>query len=587
MKRFRSRCGYLSMRPFTREKRAEVSMNSNTARSGLGWVMRLWVSVVIVSAMSTHAVFGVDALDESDDAAAVSALVGESTYLVVKIDPTRMGLETNTPATETSTEAVQEARRRWIELAQGGLSWLRTTTKGQPVFLTVNMPIPGSLVPAVLFVRSTADVGVEQVTQGLDLLDAKQIGVRDGYVVASPQTGLDVGRLLRDLLAVPREEVRAACESVSAYPVQILLVPPAHVRRTFRELMPQLPAEWGGGSSDVLTEGLVWAALGLDPLSLRGELIIQSTSVQAAQALTENLARLLQGLYRALPRDEHAFPAELFVKAISQISMSVEVPGRVRVSLDGLGQTVEVVEQLNTVAQSAVTGLGQQRVRNRLREIVVAMHFHHDRYRVLPPREEVRDTQGRSKLSWRVHLLPFLGQQELYDQFHLDEEWDSPHNKTLLEKMPRVYGQGIFGLDPNHPLPEGYTTIVAPVGAGTVFGGDKAVRLRDMGDGTANTAALVEVKPELAVPWTAPQDYTFDPHSPASGMRSWPDGKMLVVLADSSVCAISGRLQAEQYKRSSPIPAGNGLIRTNCEISRSVETPQCSTDRTRHGTMAA
>ena len=523
-------------------------MNSNTARIGRGRSMWLGLRIVVAVAMSTLAACGADAADDSIEAMVMRAFENESTYLTVMVDPTQVDVEMRTSSPQSSDEKVQEARRRWTELAQKGLNWLRSTTKGQPVCLALSMPIPESLVPAVLFVRSTSEIGPEQVTQGLDLLGARQIGVRNGYCVATSQTGLEINRVLRDLPAVPRDEVRTACEAVSAFPVQILLVPPAHVRRTMRELMPQLPTEWGGGSSDVLTEGLVWAALGLDPLTLRGELIIQSTSVQSAQALTENLASLLQGLYRALPRDEHAFPPELFTKAISQIRMSVEVSGRVRVSLDGLGQSVEVVEQLHTVAQSAATGLGQQRVRTRLKEVVVAMHEHHDRYRVFPPREEVRGPQGRSRLSWRVHLLPFLGQQELYDQFHLDEEWDSPHNKTLLEKMPRVFGQSIFDGDPNHRLPSGYTTIVAPVGAGTIFGGDKAMRFRDMGDGTGNTVALVEVKPELAVPWTAPQDYTFDPQSPASGMRCWPDGKMLVVCADSSVFAISGRLEAEQYR---------------------------------------
>ncbi|MGN6134387.1 MAG: DUF1559 family PulG-like putative transporter, partial [Aureliella sp.] len=39
-------------------------------------------------------------------------------------------------------------------------------------------------------------------------------------------------------------------------------------------------------------------------------------------------------------------------------------------------------------------------------------------------------------LSWRVHLLPLAGRQDLYDKFHLDEPWDSKHNLTLLPEIP-------------------------------------------------------------------------------------------------------------------------------------------------------
>ena len=42
-------------------------------------------------------------------------------------------------------------------------------------------------------------------------------------------------------------------------------------------------------------------------------------------------------------------------------------------------------------------------------------------------------------LSWRVHVLPFLGYQKLYEEFDLDTAWDSEHNKKLIERIPEVY----------------------------------------------------------------------------------------------------------------------------------------------------
>src|SRR5205823_2150780 len=56
----------------------------------------------------------------------------------------------------------------------------------------------------------------------------------------------------------------------------------------------------------------------------------------------------------------------------------------------------------------------------------------------LPP-AAVRDPEGRPLLSWRVLLLSYLGDEDLFLQFRLDEPWDSPHNRTLLPRMPDVY----------------------------------------------------------------------------------------------------------------------------------------------------
>ena len=64
--------------------------------------------------------------------------------------------------------------------------------------------------------------------------------------------------------------------------------------------------------------------------------------------------------------------------------------------------------------------------------------------------------------------------------------------------------------------------------------------------GTSQTVVLVEVKPELAVPWTAPMDYAFDPTAPAKGLRIAPNGKWLVAFGDGSAQELPGSLQPLQ-----------------------------------------
>src|SRR5262249_10846274 len=119
---------------------------------------------------------------------------------------------------------------------------------------------------------------------------------------------------------------------------------------------------------------------------------------------------------------------------------------------------------------------------NNLRQIGLALHNYHDAYGNFPPQASF-DKSGKPLLSWRVHILPFLEQEELDREFHLDEPWDSDHNKKLIDRMPPIYRC------PKQKLKEsGKTTYLAPVGEKAIFsGGQKGMRLSDVIDGTSNT----------------------------------------------------------------------------------------------------
>ena len=79
---------------------------------------------------------------------------------------------------------------------------------------------------------------------------------------------------------------------------------------------------------------------------------------------------------------------------------------------------------------------------NHLKQIGLAFQNFEDKNQFYLPTPEAHpeyyDENGRLKLSWRVHILPYLGQNKLYEQFKLDEDWDSPHNAPLAENMPDV-----------------------------------------------------------------------------------------------------------------------------------------------------
>jgi len=151
---------------------------------------------------------------------------------------------------------------------------------------------------------------------------------------------------------------------------------------------------------------------------------------------------------------------------------------------------------------------------------------------------ETGGKQSRPLLSWRVHLLPYLGENALYKQFKLDEPWDSPNNKRLLARMPDVYGgPGVrqkAGADKTF-----YRGFTAP---GGIFEKPAApgnpapkIKIADILDGTANTLLIVDAGE--AVEWTKPDDLDFSPNKPRPSFGgAYPNLPFaLVLMADGTV----------------------------------------------------
>lgn len=167
---------------------------------------------------------------------------------------------------------------------------------------------------------------------------------------------------------------------------------------------------------------------------------------------------------------------------------------------------------------------------NNLKQIALAMHNYLSATNEGFPPQAICDKDGNPLLSWRVAILPYIEQQGLYEEFHLDEPWDSEHNKTLIDKMPAVYG-----VPPTRArLKPGHTFAQVLVGNGALFEADTPVGIADVADGTSNTILVAEAaKP---VVWTQPADLEYDPEEPVPAMGGirWRGG-FNAAFADGSV----------------------------------------------------
>ena len=178
---------------------------------------------------------------------------------------------------------------------------------------------------------------------------------------------------------------------------------------------------------------------------------------------------------------------------------------------------------------------------NNLKQMSLACLNYESAYQHFPAQANY-DANGKPLLSWRVHILPFIEQNALYKQFHLDEPWDSDHNKKLIAKMPIVYES------PAVPALNGKTVYLGVAGEGGIFTGKKGTHIAAVADGTSNTALIVEVNPELAVEWTKPQDYQCDPMNPLKGLGNVQVAGFIAAMCDGSTHFIPNSVLPENWK---------------------------------------
>lgn len=206
------------------------------------------------------------------------------------------------------------------------------------------------------------------------------------------------------------------------------------------------------------------------------------------------------------------------------------------------------------------TSTNRQMCRAHLKQIARALHSYHDRYDSLPP-AYVLGPSGEKLHSWRVLLLPYLGEQKLYDEYRLDEPWNGPHNHTLITKMPAV-----FACPSVRKAPPGITKFLAPVGRKTAWPEQYCAQLGDFADGTSNTVQVIEV-PDSDVLWLEPRDLTYTESlarvSQSNGIESsMPHDKsegFHTAFADGSVRFITPQLSVATWRSLLSINGGRAL----------------------------
>ena len=336
-----------------------------------------------------------------------------------------------------------------------------------------------------------------------------------------------------------------------------------------RELLRKRLLRRGVGLSAVLTELTADTALAsaFPPCVLVQTTLYLGLQVAAGAALegvvSPHVAILAQGVLQEMFRSTMtAVSALLLTLVLAGSGVGYLADIRPRQAGDGIPSHVVVPQDKKAEDPKALWAARLRSVKN-LRKIALAMHKYEAQFKCLPPRA-IFDKDGKALLSWRVIMLPWLNENELYKQFHLDEPWDGPNNKKLLAKMPSVYRIPGTGGETTtfYQVFVGGTTMFEPVPGGpgrpAAAGGR---RLTDATDGLANTILAVEAF--TPVPLTKPEDLSFEGLEgklPALG-GAFKDS-IHAVFADASVYSLY-RTAPEADLRAAITRSGGEIIATS------------------------
>ena len=132
--------------------------------------------------------------------------------------------------------------------------------------------------------------------------------------------------------------------------------------------------------------------------------------------------------------------------------------------------------------------------------------------------------------SFRVGLLPYVEQDNVFQRIDLTQPWDSAKNAPATGVSVKTY------LDPGNPASLGTATPYRMfVGPGAMFDGTgKPVKFADLRDGPSNT--IMAISATQTVPWASPQELPYGPGVPLPLLGGYPNATGFNALfADGSV----------------------------------------------------
>lgn len=247
----------------------------------------------------------------------------------------------------------------------------------------------------------------------------------------------------------------------------------------------------------------LWTSIGIDFGTLTINMVGEAGSEQDAAVVREEVNQRVDQLIPEEQRSQKGRTPEQ-IQALLRSFEPVQSGNRLTVTLSqtsspSLGFVlVPLIFGLNISMQTAWVNQCTQN----LQVIRQGFEKYREEHGVYPP-AWTADAEGRLLHSWRVLILPYLGEEELYTQISLDEPWNGPLNRKLHNKMPLIYRC------PSNPsATDSTTTYTLIVGNPAFPDGPVSLKEEDIKDAKKSTVLVTERR--TPVSWMKPEEVLLE-----------------------------------------------------------------------------
>jgi hypothetical protein len=287
---------------------------------------------------------------------------------------------------------------------------------------------------------------------------------------------------------------------------------------------------------------------------------------RAAPVLKEGIAALTELIETEAARgkDRLDAPTRLFLETAGGVlkAAKVETEGANVFATADVPYQDAVAKLAASLPKEYAATVSSTKGLNNLKELGIAMHNFHDTTQTLPSDVLPVGGQNPPVWSWRVQILPYIEQDNLYKQLDMTKAWDDPANLKKLEAMdmPKVFEH------PGRPAQKGHTYFRAFTKPKDAKGNDRPLliegrrgpRLVDITDGTSNTLMVVEAGE--AVPWYKPDVLAYDGNLPLPQLGEKGADRFLALFCDGSARTLRPSKLGEKTLRALITPQGGEVV---------------------------
>ena len=207
--------------------------------------------------------------------------------------------------------------------------------------------------------------------------------------------------------AVERPNLTRAWEKFAGHDAAVMVVGSPDSRRVIRELFPPLDAPFENVTGPLIADKMTSIGLSIDlPEEVSAQLVVQTEDNDSAKVFGDSFEQIREFLVSKESEYSATVP-EIGIAAISAVEPEIKGNDLV-LDLSPILNDQVILSQL---FDPVLNGSRETQSTNNLRQIILAMLNYESANQSFPAYANF-DDNGKPLLSWRVHILPYMEQEQ-------------------------------------------------------------------------------------------------------------------------------------------------------------------------------